>query len=80
MARGNDGIAFYGYGREILSYLSEGNIYMALRGGVDVFHWMPGLRYFQSICMIFFGETNLGYLLLGLMMPFVIFNLLKRTV
>jgi len=78
MARGNDGIAFYGYGREILSYLSEGNIYMALRGGVDVFHWMPGLRYFQSICMIFFGETNLGYLLLGFMMPFVIFNLLKK--
>ena len=29
MARGNDGIAFYGYGREILSYLSEGNLNQA---------------------------------------------------
>ena len=59
MARGNDGLMFYGYGREILSYLSEGNIFMAFRGGIDIFFWMPGMRYFHSILMIVFGETFL---------------------
>ena len=78
MARGNDGLMFYGYGREILSYLSEGNIFMAFRGGIDIFFWMPGMRYFHSILMLVFGETFLGYILLGILMPFIIFSLLKN--
>jgi len=78
MGRGNDGLMHYGYGREIAKYLSEGNLFMAFRGGVDVFHWMPGLRYFYSLTFFLFGETILGYLLIGLFFPFLILNLLNK--
>ena len=78
MGRGNDGLIHYGHGREIAKFISEGNIYMALRGGADIFHWMPGLRYFFSITFFLFGETIFGYLLLGIIFPFIIFYLLKK--
>ena len=78
MGRGNDGLIHYGHGREIAKFVSEGNIFMALRGGADVFHWMPGLRYFFSMTFFLFGETIFGYLLLGLLFPFIIYNLLKK--
>ena len=78
MGRGNDGLMHYGYGREIAKYITEGNFFMTLRGGVDVFHWMPGMRYFFALTFFIFGETNLGYILIGILFPFIIYSLLKK--
>ena len=38
----------------------------------------PGLRYFRALEMILFGDTNLGYLSLVLILPFILLGLYKR--
>ena len=32
------------------------SVYSAIRGGEDVFYFMPGLRYFGAFCNIIFGD------------------------
>ena len=38
----------------------------AVKGGEDVFYFMPGLRYFIAINKILFGETGYGYIIIFL--------------
>ena len=47
---------------------------MALRGGADVFYFMPGLRYFSSFNNLIFGETTYGYLLACTFIPYLILS------
>jgi len=80
MSRGNDGLVHFGYGRQILENFIEGNYLLAFRGGRDIFYYMPGARYAHAIWMLVFGDSFLGYILLGSMLPIVIYNLSLRFV
>lgn len=69
---GDDGLTYAGWGLSILRHLWRGEYYLALRGQEDVFYFMPGLRYFRALELIFFGNTNYGYLILLIMTPLVL--------
>jgi hypothetical protein len=74
---GADGILHYSRGLDITQNLIKGEYLLFLRGGNDVFYFMPGLRYFSSLSNIFFGDTNFGYILLATFLPYAIFKLFK---
>ena len=74
---GADGLLNYSLGSEITKNIINNNFLMALRGGENIFYFMPGLRYFNSFNNIIFGETNYGYFLLTSLIPlflFIFFN------
>ena len=75
---GADGLAHYSRGKEILEHLIQNDFLMALRGGADIFYFMPGLRYFSSINNIAFGETVLGYLLVCTFIPYLIYKIFEE--
>jgi hypothetical protein len=51
----------------------------ALAGGENVYYYGgPGLRYFRALEMMLFGDSNLGYLSLVLLMPIIVLRLFKR--
>ena len=75
---GADGLLHYSFGQDIIRYLSKGEYFSALRGGEDVFYFMPGLRYFSSMNNGFFGDTSFGYLILVTFLPFAIFILFRK--
>ncbi len=79
MDGGDDGLFYTGTGRQILQHLLDGNIRAALIGGETVYYYGgPGLRYFRALEMIVFGDSNLGYLSLVLLLPIVALGLFKR--
>jgi hypothetical protein len=79
MDGGDDGLFYTGVGRHILEHLLGGNIAAALIGGEKVFYYGgPGLRYLRAAEMIVFGDTNLGYLSLVLLMPMLMLRLFQR--
>jgi hypothetical protein len=75
---GDDGLVYDGYARMILRRLAAGDIAGALQGGESVFYFTPGMRYLRAAEHLFFGETYLGYLSLILLLPFLVFALLRR--
>ena len=75
---GADGLFHEFQGYSIVKNLYNLNILEALKGGEDVFYFMPGLRYFIAINKIFFGETSYGYLLIGLLLPFFLYKFLQN--
>ncbi len=76
---GDDGLFYQGMGRQIAQHILAGNFHAALEGGERVFFYGgPGLRYFRALEMFIFGDTNLGYLSLVLLLPFVVFALNRR--
>src|SRR6266436_822648 len=75
---GDDGLVYDGYARVILQRLVAGDIAGALEGGEAVFYFTPGLRYLRVAEHVVFGETYLGYLSLILLLPFLVFALLRR--
>ena len=80
LQRGNDGITHFRMGRDILENIYNKNILMALRGDSDVYYFMPGMRYVNSLFMTFFGDTSLGYLLITAFIPFIIAMCLRKLV
>ena len=80
MERGNDGLTHYGLGREIVTAAYDGRWEQALRGGENIFYFMPGLRYVWSMLLPFFGETFFGYWLIVSLLPFIMALLLRRFV
>ena len=79
MDGGDDGLFYTGVGREILQHLVDGDIVGALKGREAVFYYGgPALRYFRALEMIVFGDTNLGYLSLTLLLPIVVWRLFRR--
>jgi hypothetical protein len=81
MDGGDDGLFYTGTGRLILQHLLHGDVMAALAGGENVyFYGGPGLRYLRALEMIFFGDTNLGYLSLVLLLPIMLLGLYKRFV
>lgn len=75
---GADGLFHASQSYDIIKNLYYSNFIKALRGGEDVYYFMPGLRYYGAINNIFFGATNYGYLLLSLFIPIYLFNLIKN--
>ena len=79
MDGGDDGLFYTGVGRLILEHLVHGDILAALSGHESVYYYGgPGLRYFRALEMFFFGDTNLGYLSLVLLLPLIVLGLFKR--
>ena len=62
----------------MLRALLAGDISGALEGGEQVFYFTPGMRYLRAVEHILFGETYLGYLALILLLPYLVFALLRR--
>jgi len=74
---GADGLLHYSLGRDIVENIYNNNFILALRGGEDIFYFMPGLRYFSGINNIIFGETTFGYFIACTFIPLVIYKILK---
>ena len=76
---GDDGLVYTGFGSQIAQYLLAGDFARALEGGEAVFYYGgPGFRYFRALEMFVFGDSNLGYLTLVLLLPFIVFALYRR--
>jgi hypothetical protein len=77
--RGDDGLFYDGVGRVMLQSLLSGDYSSFLLGAENVFYYGgPGLRYFRAFEHVLFGESYLGYLSLILMMPLLLYGLLRR--
>ncbi|MCY4230862.1 MAG: hypothetical protein OXF26_08320, partial [Alphaproteobacteria bacterium] len=68
------------YGRRILEAAREGNWSEALRGGVDVFYFMPGLRYVNAMQATVFGESNFASWVGILLVPGLVYLLLRGLI
>ncbi len=75
---GGDGLLHSSMSFDIVQDIFNKNLYSAIRGGEEVFYFMPGLRYFGALCNIIFGDTNFGYILFAVLLPFFLFILLKN--
>ena len=73
-----DGITHQTFGKMILLHALSGNWKSAIRGVEDVFWNTPGFRYFRAIEKLFFGQTNLGYLTIVLLVPYILFGFLTN--
>ena len=80
LQRGNDGLTHFGLGRNILENLYNYNFLEVLRGGSDIFYFMPGLRYANALFMLLFGDTLLGYFLITSFIPFIIYKILRKLI
>tara|TARA_B100001123_G_scaffold445315_1_gene596507 strand:- start:401 stop:2497 length:2097 start_codon:yes stop_codon:yes gene_type:complete len=80
LQRGNDGLTHFKIGREILENIHNYDFYSAIRGGSDVFYFMPGMRYANTFFMSLFGDSLLGYFIITSFIPFVIYILLRKII
>ena len=69
---GNDGLVHYGYGKQMYVELSNQRFSEALRGGVDVFYYMPGARYINMMSIAVFGEGLFLLLALTSVLPIAV--------
>ena len=70
VASEHDALVYRGLGYEIAQAVAQGRWTDALQGGEDIFIFMPGMRYFRALELIFFGDTSLATLLVaGLLLP-----------
>ncbi len=70
---GADGLFHYSTGKNILNNLQNYNFVMALRGGSDIFYFMPGHRYFIGFSNLLFGSNSYSYILLASTLPLCIY-------
>ena len=75
---GDDGLIFAGFARVALHALSTGDLMGVLRGGEDVYAFTAGMRYFRFAEFLVFGDSFLGYLLLMLALPLIVYRLCAR--
>jgi len=60
---GGDGLTYISYARDMLQHLLNGESLQFIRGGRDIFYFMPGMRYFRAFEKIVFGDTNYLYII-----------------
>ena len=77
---GGDARTHWMYGRRILEAAGEGHWGDALRGGVDIFYFMPGLRYVNAMQAMVFGESNFTSWLGILLVPGLVYLLLRGMI
>ncbi len=75
---GNDGLVHESFGYHIARAVHEGDWTGALRGGEDVFYYMPGLRYFRALEDFLFGDTSFGIVLCTMFIPVFLYFFLRR--
>ncbi len=75
---GDDGLTHESTGRKMASALMNGHPVEALRGGQSVYWDTPGMRHFRAGEKVLFGDTNLGYLLLMCVLPYVVFLTIRQ--
>jgi hypothetical protein len=63
VAAERDPLVYRGHGYDIAFALAEGRWRDALRGGEDVFLFMPGMRYFRAFELALFGDTSYATLI-----------------
>ena len=74
---GGDGFLYLYWGNLISQAFKELNFIEFLRGGADVFFWMPGMRYFVGIEKIIYGNAYYLHLIILSFLPFIIRNFLS---
>ena len=77
---GSDQLTYWKYARGILEAAREGDWSEALRGGVDVFYFMPGLRYVNALQATVFGESNFASWVGILLVPGLVYLLLRGLI
>jgi hypothetical protein len=77
---GDDGLIFSGFARVMLAALTNGDPMGVLEGAEKVYGFTAGMRYFRMIEFLVFGDSFLGYLLLMLALPLVVWRLCARFV
>ena len=70
---GGDGYEYLKFSNILVAYLKQYNIVQFLRGGVDVFYFMPGMRYFIAIEKIIFGNSYFLHLIIFFISSAVLF-------
>ncbi|HZQ72993.1 MAG TPA: hypothetical protein VFB08_08750 [Burkholderiales bacterium] len=73
-----DALLYLSWGRDILFDLLQGRVGDALRGGEDVYVFMPGMRYFRAAESALFGDSGFGYLLLICIVPVLLYRITKE--
>jgi hypothetical protein len=58
-----DGFQHVAFARSILWNAMHGNVREALRGGEDVYEYMPGMRYLEAATLAVFGDSEFGPIL-----------------
>ena len=71
---GNDGMIHAAFGRDIFNKLIAFNWSEAFRSIEGIYYYMPGLRYFISLDLLFFGETRGAYYLIVVMLPVLLYR------
>lgn len=77
---GGDQLTHWKYGRRIVEAAREGDWSEALRGGVNVFYFMPGLRYVNALQATVFGESNFASWVGILLVPGLVYLLLRGLI
>ncbi|MBV8836136.1 MAG: hypothetical protein JO000_06340, partial [Alphaproteobacteria bacterium] len=75
---GDDGLVFSGFARRMLEALARGDALGVLEGAEKVYGFTPGMRYFRALEYVLFGDSFLGYLILMLALPFLVYRVAVR--
>lgn len=75
---GDDGLTHSGFGTFIIEELVNGRVLNALRGGEDIFYFMPGLRYLWPVNLTLFGTTAYFFMFFAFMIPFFVYQITNR--
>lgn len=70
---GDDGLSHESLGRDMARRLMTGDWYEALRGGQTVYWDTPGMRHARAVEKIIFGDTDLGYMALIILLPWFVY-------
>ncbi len=75
---GNDGLTHESLGFDIARAVFDGRWAEALRGGRDIFYFMPGLRYFHALEDMLFGDTSYGIVLATMFLSIFLYYFIRR--
>src|SRR5262249_42709318 len=77
---GDDGLIFSGFARVMLAALARGDLMGVLEGAGKIYGFTARMRYFRFSEYLAFGDSFLGYLLLMLALPVVVYRLCARFI
>ena len=75
---GTDPITHWGYGKWILESIKNMDFYEAFLGVENVYYYMPGYRYFNTLEMIIFGESSILSYFSIILMPSIFYFILRK--
>lgn len=74
---GGDGYWYLFLGNLISENFKQFNFIETVRGGVDIFYFMPGMRYFVALEKLIFGNAYYLHLVIFCLLPFILKKLLE---